>query len=229
MEKSLTEVVYTSKLFEGLSISQLDWIIVNYFGKRVTYKKNDKLTVKENSINKLYLLLSGNVTIARGTPSGKRILGISITKQGDLIGDILYLTKKESIWNYVIVLEDSELIEISCELFSYSKKIDADIQNILLRNMLVLLAEKVCYTDEKLCIMLEETVRKKIIRFFSGIVDDENMINLNTDREVIADYLNIARPSLSRELSRMQNEGIININRNEIQILNMQLFEQYLE
>ena len=52
---------------------------------------------------------------------------------------------------------------------------------------------------------------------------------MNATREEIADYLGVARPSLSRELGRMQQEGIIRIDGREVFILNQELFDNLFE
>ena len=44
----------------------------------------------------------------------------------------------------------------------------------------------------------------------------------------MADYLNVARPSLSRELGKMQQEGIISLERRQIQIKDQKRLEEYL-
>jgi DNA-binding transcriptional regulator LsrR (DeoR family) len=46
-------------------------------------------------------------------------------------------------------------------------------------------------------------------------------------RHELADYLNISRPALSKELVLMRNEGIIEFNRSSISILNIKLLEKY--
>ena len=44
----------------------------------------------------------------------------------------------------------------------------------------------------------------------------------------MADYMNVARPSVSRELGNMQEEGILRIKGKHIMILDRERFESYL-
>ena len=48
-------------------------------------------------------------------------------------------------------------------------------------------------------------------------------------REELADYLGAARPSLSRTLTQMQDEGIITIDKKKIRIRSAELFEEMFE
>ncbi|MFR0078363.1 MAG: helix-turn-helix domain-containing protein [Blautia sp.] len=53
-------------------------------------------------------------------------------------------------------------------------------------------------------------------------------MSLNLSREEMADELNVTRPSLSRELGKMQEEGILSLSRKQIQIKDQELLEEYL-
>ena len=44
----------------------------------------------------------------------------------------------------------------------------------------------------------------------------------------MGELLNVPRPSLSRELTNMKNEGIIDFDRNTIKILKLDLLEEAL-
>lgn len=50
----------------------------------------------------------------------------------------------------------------------------------------------------------------------------------NLAREDMADYLNVSRPSLSRELGNMTREGILRIEGRNIVIVNQEELESYL-
>jgi CRP-like cAMP-binding protein len=50
---------------------------------------------------------------------------------------------------------------------------------------------------------------------------------LNMNREELADYLGTTRPSLSRELMNMQEDGLIDVSRSRILINDREELEQY--
>ena len=45
---------------------------------------------------------------------------------------------------------------------------------------------------------------------------------LAMNRNEMADFLNVARPSLSREMCRMRDEGIIDFHRSSVRIMDME-------
>ena len=82
--------------------------------------------------------------------------------------------------------------------------------------------------NQKLRVLGGGGIREKIACFLVEQQDKEGRINGSFSREEMADYLNVARPSLSRELGKMQKEGIISLERRQIQIKDQKRLEEYL-
>ena len=55
--------------------------------------------------------------------------------------------------------------------------------------------------------------------------EDKDKINVSMKREELADYLGTTRPSLSRELMKMQQDGLIDVSKNVIKIINREELE----
>ena len=81
---------------------------------------------------------------------------------------------------------------------------------------------------EELKILASGTLREKIVRYLFPHIDKEGRVTLTVSREFIAAYLAVSRPSLSRELSAMQREGIIEATGRSIRVVDMEKFEEYL-
>ena len=66
------------------------------------------------------------------------------------------------------------------------------------------------------------------MRFLFQSMDAEGHVELSVSREYLAAYLAVTRPSLSRELSAMQKDGLLSVSGKEIQVLDLERFEEYL-
>ena len=82
--------------------------------------------------------------------------------------------------------------------------------------------------NQKLRILGSGSLRERIVRFLVECQDSEGKIHMNLSREEMADYLNITRPSLSRELGKMQEEGILELDRRQILVKDQEKMELYL-
>ncbi|MBC1477478.1 Crp/Fnr family transcriptional regulator [Listeria welshimeri] len=216
-----------SQLCKGLTEAQLTELMNKITIKEKHYKNNEILFYTDN-VTKIYILVKGNAAIAKNTISGKRILGKNVTKPGELAGEIYYFSHRNPYWEYVIVLEPTTVLEISGIEQDTLQTLDVALQNRLLVNLLKSVTRKFEYIGEKIRMVSEESVRAKISNYLFGIQDD-GIIELTETREEIADYLDITRPSLSRELGRMQKENIIRIEGSKVIVLDSIIFESFIE
>ena len=56
-------------------------------------------------------------------------------------------------------------------------------------------------------------------------MDEKGVVDLKMNREQLAAFLGVARPSLSRELMRMQADGLIEVSKKRILIKDKQAVE----
>ena len=66
------------------------------------------------------------------------------------------------------------------------------------------------------------TLKQKIARFILQNMNDRDRVTLKMSREEFADFLNAARPSLSRELMKMQEDGFIKVVRKDLIVKNLE-------
>ena len=68
-----------------------------------------------------------------------------------------------------------------------------------------------------------------LLLFLGEYMNEKNEeIKLKYSKEEIANDIGIPRPSLSRELIKLRDEGLINFSRNKITILNIEELEDIL-
>jgi hypothetical protein len=75
-----------------------------------------------------------------------------------------------------------------------------------------------------------DTTRKKIANLLLKEYKKTNSLNiiLPYSKEKMAKLLNVTRPSLSRELTNMKDEGLIDYYKNKFTILDLGALEDYL-
>lgn len=229
MKKELFELLKINSLCTGLNDEQVTRLVESKLIKRVSYRRNEIIFWTDRTPEALMMLLSGNIAMGRDTFDGKRSLSKSNSATGTLLNEVRLFSPKKLLWEYAIALEDSEVLEISGGLLLKPEAEYSDIQIIMMRNILGTFVEKIDHLGDKVRILSYASVRERIAFYLYHIQDKSQRYILNATREEIADYLGIARPSLSRELGRMQQEGIIRIDGREVFILNQELFDHLFE
>lgn len=82
--------------------------------------------------------------------------------------------------------------------------------------------------NQKVKVLGCASIREKIVRYLFERKNADGTICGNLVREEMAEYMNVTRPSLSRELGSMQKEGILEIQGRDIRIADWEKFEMYL-
>jgi CRP-like cAMP-binding protein len=90
----------------------------------------------------------------------------------------------------------------------------------LIMNMLGILSRRAMTLSRKLEYLSIKSMRGRIARFLveqyrkSG----QTTFMLPMNRNELADFLNVSRPSLSRELCRMRDDGLLDFHRSSLQL-----------
>ena len=63
----------------------------------------------------------------------------------------------------------------------------------------------------------QKTIREKLLTYFSNEAkkNKSNIFEISYNRQDLADYLNIDRSAMSFELSKMQKDGFIKVEKNK--------------
>ena len=94
--------------------------------------------------------------------------------------------------------------------------------------MLRILSEKAFFLNQKLLILSSRSLRQKIAYYLLLQKEEGDAVQLGLNRESLADYLGTTRPSLSREMMRMEEEGYIQVEKDVITLLNPLGLEEML-
>jgi CRP-like cAMP-binding protein len=101
---------------------------------------------------------------------------------------------------------------------------------ILLDNFLRLLSNKLTMMNRKIKVLSLDTIRQKVCNYLlkEYQLQGTNMIQTAMSRKAMAEHMSIQRPSLSRELIKMKEEGLIDFDKSTIKILDVEALEDEL-
>lgn len=127
---------------------------------------------------------------------------------------------------YVEAAKETELLEIGSSFFRLGDENKVPTRSALLveRNLMRIFARKAYFMHGRIKVLASGSLREKIVRFLFQNMDAKGEIALTASRE----YLAVTRPSLSRELSAMQKDGLLEVAGKRIRVLDMERFEEYL-
>lgn len=210
-----------SDLFKNLTKEEIDFFIKENKGLRRSLKRGEEVFSQGEIPNYLFILEQGSVVVENISENGNRSIVNRFSKPGTVFGEV-YLYLPERSYDYSCVCDvDSTILAIpktalvmSGDNFKNSKVVN---------NMLLILSQKAFYLNQKLLIQSGKTLREKLSRFFLSN-SKESSLELEFNREELADFLGVTRPSISREIMNMKRDGLIDVVGNKV-ILNKEMLE----
>lgn len=224
--ETLLPVLTTCPLFRGIPAADLQKLLAQAHLALRDYAKDEVVGFEEDDCDAIGILAAGCIHIQRLYASGKSIT-IETLNAGDSFGEALVFADNGAYPATLIAAEDSRVIFLSKDdvlrLLSASP--------IFLRNFLRMLSNRILHLNRKIKGLSYSTVRQKVANYLLEEYQRQKSCRLKLPlaRHELADALGIPRPSLSRELISLKDEGWIDFTRREINILDLEKLRQVLE
>ena len=102
---------------------------------------------------------------------------------------------------------------------------------VLLANLVRVVARKAFYLNRKVEYLSLKSINGKLSKYLLEQSDNSGKLTfkLPLNREKLADFLNISRPSMSRELCNLRDRGIIEFYRDSVRIKDAEKLKAFLE
>lgn len=207
-----------SPLFQGCSKEDILNMAKHLDFRTERYKKGDTILGAGSIVTDIGLVLSGSVQIEYTDLWGnKSILGI--TPAGGVFAESYACIPDEPMMVDAIAHEHCDILFISVpRLFTPCPVCKS--QNRLIQNLVMISAEKNLLLSRRSMHTSPKTIRGRLLSYFSQQVSAQGSRNIVIpfDRQQLADYLNLDRSALSKELGKMRRDGLIEYKKNHFTI-----------
>ena len=217
MDSKYINLLKKTTLFNGFSDKEIADAIYILNGVIKNYQKNETIIKYYEPVNYLSIVLSGSIT-GRFINEMYDELNMANMGPGEIFGESLALLKFESPVE-VISNTNSEILMLDIN------KIDSDsLSNKILKNLLLSLAKKNYFLNNKVRLYSQKKIRDKVRLYLIQKSEGKNIVNLDISKTDLAKLINVDRSSLERELSKMENENIIKFEKRKVILLNKNFF-----
>ena len=219
--KRFINILAASEIFTGISENA----ILNFIQSPICYKKNFAAgsTIYECGQNIEYagIILEGTVDIIQPSLCGHDII-VGRLLPGNTFGASFAISQELNTLNDIRSITDSTILFLNIrEIFRHNYKQQAE-QLRLIENIMSSLAQSNIRLNTKVLILSQKSLREKILTYLHtlSVQTHSSQITLPFNREHLASYLGSERSSVCRELSKLQDEGFLQIKQNHITLLN---------
>lgn len=215
-----------NKLFE--EISEVELLAMLNCLKPVIrdYSKDELVALEGDKLSHIGIILQGTAKVLKENSEGNSVI-ISLLKPQDMYGEIAAFSQKRVFPSSVYAQENIKVMLLEPGKLVGTCEKSCTFHKNLIFNLLKIISTKALMLNRKVEYLSKRTLRGKLKAF---LLEEErkngDSFTLPMNRDELADFLNVTRPSLSRELCAMRDEGIIEFSKSKVKILDKEALIQ---
>lgn len=217
--KGYNKIIKENPLFTGIEEDEIEEMFHALGAYVETYEKEEFIFRMGEHVDLLGIVLRGNAHIVKEDFWGNRNILTKIGP-GEIFAETYACLHSEELGVDVIAAEKSEVLFLNIYKVTGMHKAEERFHHILIRNLLDVLAGKNLMLTSKMGHMTQRSTREKILSYLSEQSRKAHSAQfiIPFDRQQMADYLSVDRSALSKELSKLQKEGLIAYEKNRFTI-----------
>ena len=208
-------------LCAGIKETDLEGIISCIGCQIKNFSKGQFILLESDEVKWIHIVLSGTVHTLKQDIWGNETI-LSVSKENQLFGETFAGSNNPVSSVSFYAARNTEVLSVPFHRIMHTCTLSCVFHHRVIENMVSLIADKNKQLMEKLAIISQKTLRKKILTYLSLQIQQNNGKNKFTiplGRLELANYLNVDRSALTRELNNMKKEGIIDYSKNTFKII----------
>lgn len=213
------ENISKNALFQNVSAESIEKMIPCFDMKKRSFSEKDIIPTSEGTKEYVCLLLEGAVSVSRISIDGSLDL-LEYLEDSGVFGDAFAFANRED--EFITVCEkDCSVLYI--EKSHITKRCSNACQHHtqVVENMLQLMSNKVVHLTEKVDILSHRSIRGKLMSYFRIQSTKQNDLTFELPFSLLklANYLCIDRSAMMRELKKMKEEEMIELDGRMVTLL----------
>ena len=206
-------------LFRGMDDGEISAALSALAAKEKTYEKDETILYAGNVSERMGLVLEGSVTIESNDIWGNRTI-LSHVGKGGSFAETYALLEDEPMLVDVIANESSRILFLRIGSLNRLERDISPWRVKLIGNLLRISSQKNLHLSGRSFHTAPKSIRGRVMAYLNtvSLQKHKTAFDIPFDRQQLADYLNVERTALSRELGNMQAEGLITVKRNHFEI-----------
>ena len=215
-------------LFRNMTEAERQRICACLGCRKESFRRGEALWLTGDTVSSCGVVLRGSIRAESVTASGRRTVA-AIHGPGEVFGDVLMGSPGEPSPVDVFAGEETLVLFLSFHGIMGGCEKNCDIHRRLRENLLGEIGEKFWAMRRRLGYLAAGSLRGRIALY---LLDrsrrcGRDTFRVNCSREDLAGLLCVNRSALSRELSRMRKEGLIDFYRDSFRLLDRSGLEEW--
>ncbi|WP_022763423.1 Crp/Fnr family transcriptional regulator [Butyrivibrio sp. AD3002] len=213
------EGIEKSRLFLGMTAKELSSCLASLDANEKKYKKDDVILYAGERTSKIGMVLSGSVTIESNDVWGNCTV-LSHVGQNQYFAET-YALLGEVLLVDVRANEDCSILFCNIKNLLEDTKKSSPWKEKLLKNILIISSQKNLVLSGRSFHTSPKSCRGRLLSYLNAtsLQTGTREFDIPFNRQQLADYLNLERTNMSKELSHMKDEGIIEYRKSHFKLL----------
>lgn len=209
-------------LFKNKSFDEIESLLSKISYKVESFAENDIIFSPVQNADKIGILLSGSVDVQKIFPNGKMVI-IERKQASEVIGESSIFSKYSFYPDNVCACKSTKILFITKAALTRLFELD----NQFMLNFLELTSNSTLMLKHKIGILSLDSIQEKIAGYlihylqYENEVNNTNIVTLPFSKKAWAEYMDVSRTSLSRELRKLEVEGMLSFQKRTIEIIDL--------
>jgi CRP-like cAMP-binding protein len=207
-------------LFKGMDIEEIRHTCECFGAVVRDYAKGQTVVREGEKVEQFGVVVGGEARTYKTNASGK-VFTVSVVRGGGYIGVMLAGLSDTDKCSPVTVEASDRLTVLWFPFGKLTRPCSNGCKHHskVLNNFIGGVSAKAMLLYERIDCLIKANVREKVLTFLYARAKAGVTFEIEFDRERLAEYLNVERSALSRELSKMKKDGIIDFHKNCFKII----------
>lgn len=218
------ELLSHMPLFEGIAIKDFPALLACVGASSKAFARGEFVSLAGDSIQTIGVVLSGQVQVLKEDVFGNRAV-LNSLGPGEVFGESFICGGRYALTVSVQAAQASRVLFLAFDRVMSACESACAFHNMLIKNMVAMLALKNIRLVEKLEVTTKHSLREKVLTYLSQLAQAQQsaMVIAPLGRMDLAGFLGVDRSALTRELNRMQEDGLLEYDRNTYRLLGTRL------
>lgn len=210
-----TKLLEKSFLFQGIATDDITAVLSCLSAKSISYPKGSFIFRSGETNDSVGLVLTGCVHIIKEDFWGNRTI-LMEASAGKLFGETYATLPNLPLEVSVVAVEPSTILFLNINKIMTLCSNTCSFHAKLIQNLLFIFAQKNLLLTQKMEHTSKRSTREKLLSYLSGesIKNSCSSFEIPFNRQQLADYLSVDRSAMSNELSKLQDEGVLEYRKN---------------
>ena len=209
-------------IFRGIAEAELPDALAFLNAFKRSYQKNEMIFMIGDPMQSAGVVLEGTVELSF-FDEGDNSVNMNHFTAGNIFGESLSCVKAPKSPVQMRALTQCHILFMDFQPLMTAEHLHDGYQTAIISNLLRDFARQNVFLNQKVRIMSQRKLRDKIKVFLRQQDQSaDGLVHIRFNRSELAEFLSANRSALSRELSNMQTDGILEVMGNDIRLLDPQ-------